>query len=51
MSVHNITVFLFGVLGGYLLSSFYMALLLVKLGYNSIQEIPSNFDDSQENNI
>lgn len=44
MTTHNILVFLWGTLFGYLWSSFMIAALLIKLGYKTIHQIPKNED-------
>ena len=40
--VQNILLVLFGMLAGYMIASFELALLLVKKGYRSFADVPEN---------
>lgn len=40
--INNILIFLFGMLGGYIIAMFEIALLLVQKGYRSVRDIPNS---------
>jgi hypothetical protein len=42
LMINNILLVLFGMLAGYMIASFELALLLVKKGYRSFNEVPEN---------